>query len=112
MHLFGTIPAYVARNHGDAQAVMAVAGSPARVVVADDVFTAQLLFPLYYRKIVFLADTPPLGARLGEMLHAQRIPAAVVVSRLERPSIELFPLELERSEQQGRMVVQYWARRP
>jgi hypothetical protein len=112
MHLFGTIPAYVARNHGDAQAVVAVAGSPARVVVADDVFTAQLLFPLYYRKIVFLADTPPLGARLGEMLHAQRIPAAVVVSRLERPSIGLFPLELERSEQQGRMVVQYWVRRP
>ena len=46
MHLLGTIPAYVERNRGDAEAVVAVARSPERIVVADDPFTAQLLFLL------------------------------------------------------------------
>jgi len=108
MHLLGTIPAYVERNRGDAEAVVAVARSPERIVVADDPFTAQLLFPLYYRKIVFLADTPELGQQLGEMLKAQRIAGAVVVSRQEQPSIALSPLVPDRLEQRGRMALQYW----
>ena len=108
MHLLGTIPAYVERNRGDAEAVVAVARSPERIVVADDAFTAQLLFPLYYRKIVFLADTPELGQQLGEMLKAQRIAGAVVVSRQEQPSIALSPLVPDRLEQRGRMALRYW----
>ena len=50
IHAFGTIPAYVARNRMDVKGLRAVADSGERIVVADDEFTAQLLFPLYYRK--------------------------------------------------------------
>ena len=61
IHLGGTIPAYRQRNADDALAIRAAASSSERVVVADDMFTAQLLFPLYHRKIVFLADTIESG---------------------------------------------------
>jgi hypothetical protein len=111
MHVLGTIPAYVERNRGDAEAIVAVARSPERIVVADDPFTAQLLFPLYYRKIVFLADTPELGQAMGATLQAQRVTGAVVVSRQEQPGVALPPLALERTEQRGRMTIQYWKHR-
>jgi hypothetical protein len=110
MHVLGTVPAYVERNRGDSEAIESVARASDRIVVADDAFTAQLLFPLYYRKIVFLADTPELGQRLGAMLSEQRLAGAILISRLERPIVELTPFRLERSEQRGRMVVQYWGR--
>ena len=42
----------------DVKGLRAVVDSGQRIVVADDEFTAQLLLPLYYRKIVLLADTP------------------------------------------------------
>ena len=48
--------------------------------MADDMFTAQLLFPLYNHKIVLLADTPESGVRLGELLSAGRT-GALLVSR-------------------------------
>jgi hypothetical protein len=111
MHVLGTIPAYVERNRGDAEAIVAVARSPERIVVADDPFTAQLLFPLYYRKIVFLADTPELGQAMGATLQAQRVTGAVVVSRQEQPGVALPPLALERTEQRGRMTIQHWKHR-
>ena len=60
---------------------------PDRIVVADDPFTAQLLFPLYYRKIVFLADSPELAQELGATLGQQRVAGFVlVVSRSSTPS--------------------------
>lgn len=110
LHVFGTVPAYYGRNRDDAAAVRAVAVSRDRIVVADDPFTAQLLFPLYYRKIVFLADSPALGAALGAHLAAQGIRRALLVSRHPGPAIALPPLRLERSERLGRMVVQHWRR--
>jgi hypothetical protein len=110
MHLMGTIPAYVARNHDDASAVVAISESAGRIVVADDPFTAQLLFPLYYRKIVFLADTPESGARLGALLGEQKLSEALLVSRLEQPGVSLAPFRLEYSEQRGRMTLQHWRR--
>jgi hypothetical protein len=109
-HLGGTIPAYRMRNADDSSAVLAAAAAPARVVVADDPFTAQLLFPLYYQKIVLLADSPALGGRLGTVLADQRVPRVVLVSRDPSPVVTLPPLQLERTEQQGRMVIQHWRR--
>jgi hypothetical protein len=44
------------------------------------------------------------------MLSEQRLAGAILISRLERPIVELTPFRLERSEQRGRMVVQYWGR--
>ena len=109
IHLGGAIPAYIQRNADDASAIRAAAASPERVVVADDMFTAQLLFPLYDRKIVFLADTIESGNRLGALLAQQRT-GALLVSRNPEPAVGLLPLRLERTDMRGRMVLQVWKR--
>jgi hypothetical protein len=110
IHVSGTIPAYVARNRDDGSVVSAVAASRERVVVADDVFTAQLMFPLYYRKIILLADNPELGARLGALLAEQHVMDAILVSRSAEPAVELHPMRLVSVEHKGRMVVEHWQR--
>ena len=110
IHAAGTIPAYRYRNADDASAVIAAASSTERIVVADDMYTAQLLFPLYDRKIILLADTIDLGERLGARLAAARLSGALLVSRNPEPAIGLPPLQVERTDQHGRMVVQRWRR--
>ena len=110
IHAAGTMPAYRQRNADDASAVLAAASSPERIVVADDMYTAQLLFPLYDRKIVLLADTIDLGERLGARLADARLGGALLVSRNPEPAIGLPPLRVERTDQRGRMVVQRWRR--
>jgi hypothetical protein len=110
IHVGGTIPAYEQRNADDAAAVLAVAASTHRIVVADDMFTAQLLFPLYDRKIILLADTVEMANRLGAYLAGQRFGGAVVVSRNPEPLVGLPPFRVERTDVRGRMVVQVWVR--
>jgi hypothetical protein len=107
IHLAGTIPAYRQRNADDASAIRAAAASSERIVVADDVFTAQLLLPLYDRKIVLLADTIESGAQLGALLASQRT-GAILVSRNVEPAVGFPPLKLARTDARGRMVVQVW----
>jgi hypothetical protein len=110
IHLGGAVPAYRQRNLDDSTAILTLARSPERIVVADDMYTAQLLFPLYDRKIIFLADSPELGQWLGKVLADGRYGQAVLVSRNPEPAVMLPPLRIDRTEQQGRMVVQYWRR--
>jgi hypothetical protein len=110
IHLCGTVRAYVARNRGDGSAIAAVASAPERIVVSDDMFTAQLLMPLYFRKIIFLADTPALARQLSEKMEQERLPGVVLVARGETPSIELSPLHLAQVEHKGRFVIQHWTR--
>ena len=110
MHLAGTAPAYAARNAGDSEAIETIARGPVRVVVADDPFTAQLLFPLYYRKIVFLADSPEHAQGVAAALGAGKVAGFVLVSRLEHPGLTFAPYRLDHAEQRGRMAVQYWVR--
>ena len=62
--------------------------------MADDMFTAQLLFPLYNRKIVLLADTLESGARLGELLAGRAGLGALLVSRNPAPAVSLPPLRV------------------
>jgi hypothetical protein len=107
IHLGGTIPAYRQRNADDASAVLYAADAAERIVVADDMYTAQLLFPLYDRKVIFLADTVERANRLGTLLADHRF-GALLVSRSPEPSIGLEPLKLETTEVRGRMVVQRW----
>ena len=109
-HLGGTVRAYHYRNQDDASAVLAIAALPDRIVVADDAATAQLLMPLYFRRIILLADTDALGRQLGQLLTDQRVPGVVVVSRRPAPLVDLAPLRLESTEQKGRMRVQRWRR--
>jgi hypothetical protein len=110
IHVGGTIPAYKQRNADDASTVRAVAASPERIVVADDMFTAQMLFPLYHRKIVLLADSAAEAAALGETLHGWRIPGVLLVTRNPETPLTLPPLRLVRTDLRGRMVVQVWSR--
>jgi hypothetical protein len=108
IHVIGTAPAYYSRNQDDALAVKVALHSPARVVVADDVFTAQLLFPLYYRKIILLADTHELRARVGILLMDAKVPEVLLMSRRPEPGMRLSPLKIRQSDHFGRFYVQYW----
>lgn len=110
VHTYATTYAYYARNRDDASVVRAVASARERIVIADDPFTAQLLLPLYYRKIVLLADSPEAAQALGSMLTAQRVPGALLVSRSPEPSIALPGLRAGRSDQVGRMSITQWVR--
>jgi hypothetical protein len=110
IHLGGTIPAYKQRNADDASAVLAVAAAPERIVVSDDMHTAQMLFPLYDRKIVLLADSVARAAALGEVLDGQRFGPVLLVTRNPETPVALPPLKLARTEQLGRMIVQTWSR--
>ena len=110
MHVFGTLPAYHFRNHQDARAVLVIAAAPERIIIADDPFTAQLLFPLYYRKIILLAETVEAGERIGQMLSDHQVVTALVVSREPGP-LTLSPLRFESSERAGRMMIQRWRKR-
>jgi hypothetical protein len=110
MHLFGTVPAYYHRNLDDASTIAAVARATERVIVCDNQFTAQLLLPLYHRKLVMVADTAGGGERLGELLAQQRIGAVLLVTRVAETSIALPPFVKRRSETVGRMTLQYWHR--
>ena len=110
IHVYGTTVAYYVRNRDDASAVLSLAEARERIVVADDQYTAQLLFPLYYRKIILLADSPKAAAALGAMLASQRMSGAALVSRDPEPTVVLTGLRMDRSEQRGRMSITYWRR--
>jgi hypothetical protein len=110
IHVYGTTYAYYHRNRIDARVVEILRASPERLVIADDVFTAQLLLPLYDRKIVLLADSPEAGAALAALLVRERITSAVVVSRHIVHALRLDPLRLESVERHPRMRIDYWRR--
>jgi hypothetical protein len=110
MHTYATTRAYYWRNREDSSVILAVAASAERIVVADQMHTAQLLFPLYYRKIIFLADSPDAAVALGSMLTTGRLPGALLVSRNPEPSMTLPGLRVKRIEQIGRMSITHWAR--
>jgi hypothetical protein len=110
MHGYGTTYAYYARNRDDSAAIAAVARSRERIVVAADVHTAQLLFPLYYRKIVLLVDSPEAAGALSTMVTTQRLSGALLVSRNLGPEIVFPGLRVAKTEQVGRMSITHWVR--
>lgn len=110
IHVVGTAPTYYRRNTEDAKATTAVQELPQRVIVADDQFTAQLLFPVYFRKTLMVADSPGMGADLGARLVAAGVPEAILVTRWADTPIGLPPYQKQRTEKKGRMTVQYWVR--
>jgi hypothetical protein len=110
IHGYATTFAYYARNRDDASVILAVAASRERIVIADDAHTAQLLFPLYYRKIVFLADSPDAASALASMLARNRLSGALLVSRDLDGSVTLPGLRVAESKQVGRMSITHWAR--
>ena len=109
MHVYGTTKAYYMRNHADAAVIRSVASHPERVVIADDVFTAQLLFPLYYRKIVLLADSQASVTALASRLLDARVSGVLIVSR-ELAAKDLTGFRIQRNQQLGRMRISHWVR--
>jgi hypothetical protein len=110
MHTYATTVAYYTRNRDDSAVVLTVAASRERIVIADEVHTAQLLFPLYYRKIILLADSSDGASALGAMLTNERLSGALLVSRDPERSIALPGLRIRSSEQIGRMSITHWVR--
>lgn len=110
IHALGCVPAYYARNRDDANALQSVAETGQRLIVADDEFTAQLLLPLYYRRILLLADTPELSRRLGARLAEERLASLLVVTRWSDTPVDLSPFRKRRTERHGRMTLQFWER--
>jgi hypothetical protein len=110
MHTYATTRAYYMRNRDDSSVILAVADSRERIIIADEVHTAQLLFPLYYRKIILLADSADSASALGTMLTEQRLPGALLISRDPERTLTLPGLRIQRSEQIGRMSMTHWVR--
>ncbi len=110
MHVFGALPAWIARSRQDADRLAAIVASDHRILVADDMFTAQQLLPLYYRRVILLADSPESGAALGAALDRKRIPAVLVVSRRLNPSTVLPPMKAVWTSQRYRYLIQVWQR--
>ena len=110
IHALGCIPAYYARNRDDNRMLRAVSESGERLIVADNEFTAQLLLPLYYRRILLLADTPEASRRLGALLAAERLRTLLVVTRSADSPVDLAPFRKRRTELRGRMTIQFWER--
>jgi hypothetical protein len=110
IHALGCIPAYYVRNQEDFNGLQSVAGAGERVIVADDEFTAQLLLPLYYRRILLLADTPEQSRRLGAQLASQRLGSLLAVTRWSGTPVDFSPFKKRRTEKRGRMTLQFWER--
>jgi hypothetical protein len=89
--------------------MMTVRDSPERIVVSDDMFTAQILMPLYFRKVLYLADSPAMARDLAQRLDRARMGSVLFVSR-EEPEFSLAPLRLDRVERRGRFILQHWTR--
>jgi hypothetical protein len=110
IHLFGAIPAYYYRNRDDSRMIRSVVESRERLIVVDDPFTAQLLLPLYYRRLILLADSDELRGKLGASLAAERQSSLILVTRARDTPSDLGPFRNRRSELRGRMTIQYWGR--
>ena len=76
IHLGSTLPAWVVRTSQEADRLGAIANAEQRVLVADDMFTAQQLLPLSYRRIILLADNDRQATALGAALDREKIPAS------------------------------------
>lgn len=110
IHLGAAIPAYIVRSNEDASAMRTIRSSPERVIVADDMYTAQQILPMYYNRVILLAQTPPAGHEIGLTLERERIAGAIVVSRNPDLPTGLPPLHLVETVQRGRFFIQYWRR--
>jgi hypothetical protein len=110
IHLGSTMPALIARNREERQAVQWVRESAEQVVVADEEITAQLVTPLYFSKVILLAENPQQRDRLVQTLTAARVPSLLLVSRSQPPLIGLEPYGRSSSRTAGRFVVERWER--
>jgi hypothetical protein len=105
-----TMPAWVRRSQAQARDVALMMDYGSGIFVVDDMYTAQGLLPLYYRRIIMLAAGPEQGAALGRALDRQRMPDAIVISRSLTPNVVLPPYEPVSTAMRGGLLVQLWRR--
>ena len=98
------------RTSQEADRLGAIANAEQRVLVADDMFTAQQLLPLSYRRIILLADNDRQATALGAALDREKIPSVLLVSRHLNPGIELPPLKAVWTSARYRFLIQVWRR--
>lgn len=110
IHVGSTLPAWIERTRQDADRLNAIADADQHVLVADDMFTAQQLLPLYYRRIILLADDGQEGAALGAALEREKIPSVLLVSRNLNPETALPPLQPVWTSARFRFLIQVWRR--
>jgi hypothetical protein len=102
--------AYAGRAQDDLEAVEAVRRSPARVVVFDNAFTAQIFMPVYFTKVLLLADSGWRARALVESLGGAGVRQVLLVSRDAAPAVSLDPWHVVTLQQTGRMTLVRWAR--
>jgi hypothetical protein len=110
IHGGAAIPAYIVRSNEDASAMRTIRDAPDRVIVADDMYTAQQILHMYYGRVILLAETPPAGDEIGQTLERERVNSAVLVSRRPDAPIGLRPLRMIEEVQRGRFRIQFWRR--
>lgn len=109
LHLGGAMRAYYVRNAEDGAAVLIARAAREPILVADDPFTAQLFLPLYYQKILLLADTHEKSGAIARALADRPESGGVLlVSRFPAPAVRLDPLQVQEIWRIGRMTLQYW----
>ena len=109
LHLGGAMRAYYVRNAEDGAALLIAKAAREPIVVADDPFTAQLFLPLYYQKILLLADThEKSGAIARALVDRPESGGVLLVSRFPAPAVRLDPLQVQEIWRIGRMTLQYW----
>jgi hypothetical protein len=110
LHLGSMMPAWAIRSADDGAVIASVRESQVPIVVADDMFTGQLMLPLYYQKTIFLADSQRLADELGELLTRRQQGRVLLVSRNLEGRIHLPGFQRLREETIGRMVIEEWRR--
>jgi hypothetical protein len=111
IHLGAAIPAYARRSDFDGATVKALRDSAAPIVVSDDPAAAQLVLPLYFQKVMFLADTQSLADELAAALSRQQfVHFAVVSRRAPEARFDMPGYHKISSTDVGRMTVEEWHR--
>jgi hypothetical protein len=111
IHLGSTIPAWIMNTRIRSRDIATVLESGSGVLVGDNMYTAQSLLPLYYRRIILLADTPARGKSLGALLAAHGVPDVVLVSQSMKPNTSLPPYAASSTSMHGLLLIQRWRRR-
>ena len=110
IHLGSTIPAWIANTRLREADVEKVLDLGSGVIVGDNMYTAQSMLPLYYRRIILLADTPARGKSLGALLAAHDVPDVILVSQTIDPNTSLPPYTPSSTWMHALLLIQQWRR--
>jgi hypothetical protein len=100
--------AYVTFNQVERRAVEALDRTAEDVIVLDDPRTMSVVGPVYDRRLVMLADTPPQATSLTDTLRRASVPSFLLVSRAEQQPLTFQPFQLMAVDHFGKTTIQHW----